>query len=96
MNSERKLFLNLTLFNRVNEFDVILNSHAKPPLTTHFHVDINYHVNPAGSATSFSTQNEPHHFNWRDSSMSRVIFISVTYFGSKSVKSIFLSFNIFL
>jgi hypothetical protein len=51
---------------------------------THFHVYIGYHVNSTGLSAPFSTQNESHHFDWRDSRMSRAIHFGVTHFGSKS------------
>jgi hypothetical protein len=57
---------------------------------THFHVDIRCHINSIGPTTFFVTQNESHHFEWHDFIMSRAIPFSVTHFGSKSAKSIFL------
>jgi hypothetical protein len=95
MNSGKNIF-KYGPFQSRSAFGVIFNSHAKPPGTTHFHVDIGCHVNPAGSTTLFSTQNKSHHFDWRDSNMSHTTSLGVTYFESKLANLFFLLFNIFL
>jgi hypothetical protein len=51
--------------------------------TTHFHVDIDCHVNPTGPTTTFGTQNESRHFEWRDSSISHATPFGVTNFGPR-------------
>jgi hypothetical protein len=52
-------------------------------------MDIGCHVNPTGPTTPFGTQNESHHFDCLDSSMSHATPFGVTHFGSKSA-SVFL------
>jgi hypothetical protein len=47
---------------------------------TYFYMDIKYHVNLIGPTTPFGTQNESHHFDWRDSfwiKISQVFFLIV-------------------
>jgi hypothetical protein len=75
---------------------VIFSSHAKPRVTTHFHVDISYHVNLAGPTTQFGAKNDSHHYDWHDFSMGHATPLDVTHFESKSASLFSLSFNVFL
>jgi hypothetical protein len=68
-------------------------SHASAHGVTHFHVDIDCHINPTGPTTSFSTQIESHHFEWCDSSTSHPF--ERHSFWVKIIM-IFLSFTIFI
>jgi hypothetical protein len=67
MNSERKLFLNLTLFNRVNEFDVILNRVTPNRLSR---------LTSTWTLTIMSIQPVPPHLS--APKMSHIILIGVT------------------
>jgi hypothetical protein len=71
-------------------------SHTSSLGATHFHVDIGCHVNPIDLTITFGIQNDSHHFEWCDSSMSRVTPFGMTDFGSKSASLFFLSFTGFL
>jgi hypothetical protein len=64
-------------------------SHSSSLGATHFHVDIGCYVNPIDLTITFGIQNDSHHFEWCDSSMSHVTPFGMTDFGSKSAKSVF-------
>jgi hypothetical protein len=95
--SSKKVFFKSSPFESRQSVrhDLSMN-HVSAHDVTHFHVDIDCHINLTGSTTSFGTQNELRHFELRDSSMSRATHLDVTHFGSKSASLFFLSFIIFL
>jgi hypothetical protein len=91
MNPDKSFFFKSDPFeSRQSVRRDLRRSHTSSLGATHFHVDIGCHVNPTGRTITFGIQNDSHHFEWCDSSMSRVTPFGMTGFGSKSVKSVFL------